>query len=153
DEGYWDPINVDQLDIYSVGGEIFKPLLSFSNLVSLSLSHPVGFNLDDAVVRDMARAWPRIELLWLPHGRSPHRISPRVTLEGVYAFAIHCPRLQALTMTFDATVVPKAKIEGRNRVSQHSLGLLDVAYSPVSKPRPVATFLSAIFPHLKTIGT
>ncbi|KAJ7918810.1 hypothetical protein B0H13DRAFT_279747 [Mycena leptocephala] len=87
-----------------------------------------------------------------PPGPS-YRMSPRITLDGVYAFAKHCPCLRELNMTFDATVVPKIKINATNGVSQHHLSQLNVAYSHIGKSRPVATFLSAIFPQLETIGT
>ncbi|KAJ7113132.1 hypothetical protein C8R44DRAFT_984931 [Mycena epipterygia] len=141
-----------ELDIYSVEGEILKPLFSFSNLIKVSLSHPAGFDLDDAVVGDMACAWPRIKSLLLSSDRS-HRITPRVTLEGVYAFAKHCPRLQVLSMNFDATEVPEIIINAGNRVSQNSLVRFDVGYSHISTPRPVAEFLSTVFPALETIDT
>ncbi|KAJ7113149.1 hypothetical protein C8R44DRAFT_930748, partial [Mycena epipterygia] len=149
--GYLDP-NTIQLDIYLVGGEMLKPLFSFSNLIKVSLSHPAGLDLDDAVVGDMACAWPRIESLLLPPGRS-HRITTRVTLEGVYAFAKHCPCLQVLSMAFDATDVPEIKIKAKNRVSQNSLDRLEVGSSLIGAPRPVAEFLSTIFPALKTVDT
>ncbi|KAJ7113119.1 hypothetical protein C8R44DRAFT_984926 [Mycena epipterygia] len=151
DGRFWNP-SVNQLDIYSVEGEILKPVFSFGNLVKVSLSHPAGFDLDDIWVQDMACAWPLIESLLLSSDRS-HRITSRVTLEGIYAFAKHCPRLQVLRMTFDATVVPKIKLNARKRVSQNSLDRLHVGYSLISKPRPIAKFLSAIFPHLNTIDT
>ncbi|KAJ7666325.1 hypothetical protein B0H17DRAFT_1090141 [Mycena rosella] len=100
----------------------------------------------------MARAWPLIELLSTPPDPA-YRLSLRVTLEGVYAFATHCPLLRLLNLAFDATVVPTIKINGRKRVSQHSLGQLHVAYSLIDEPRPVAEFLSTIFPHLYTVKT
>ncbi|KAJ7660556.1 hypothetical protein B0H17DRAFT_907175, partial [Mycena rosella] len=137
----------DELDIYSVGGESLRPLFCFRNLVTVSLEHTIGVELDDAVVGNMARAWPLLESLSIPPDPA-YRLSLRVTLEGVYAFATHYPHLRLLKIAFDATVVPKIKIDGRQRVCQHSLDQLHVAYSPIDKPRPVAKFLSTIFPHL-----
>ncbi|KAJ7166210.1 hypothetical protein C8R46DRAFT_1276087 [Mycena filopes] len=140
--------NAGQLDIYSVGGDALEPLLVFRNLVMLQLSHSAGFHLDD-----LASAWPRIEILQLrPH--SSCRLPPRVTLEGVYAFAKHCPSLKSLTIAFDATTVPKIKINGKRlRVVQDRLELIDVAHSPIRKRRSVAKFLGAIFPSLHIIST
>ncbi|KAF7368701.1 hypothetical protein MVEN_00194800 [Mycena venus] len=137
---------------YSVGGDTIEPLLSFVNLTSVHLSHPVGFDLDDAMVLRMARAWPCITSLSLLACPS-HRISPRVTLRVLYAFAKHCPELEVLEMTFDATKVPKIRINGKRRRSQWSLSYLNVGLSPISKPRLVASFLSVIFPELAEIGT
>ncbi|KAJ6476209.1 hypothetical protein C8R45DRAFT_1216919 [Mycena sanguinolenta] len=147
-------IQETQRDMYLIGGEILRPLFAFSNLVHVSLSHPVGVDLDDVVVQDMARAWPRIKTLALPPKRS-HRIHPRVTLQGIYAFAQHCPHLRVLHLAFDATVVPKIPVKARERACQLSLYEINVAHSPIRKPESgsVAKFLSKIFPELDTITT
>ncbi|KAJ7461136.1 hypothetical protein FB451DRAFT_1269062 [Mycena latifolia] len=151
---YSEPVHASQLEEYRVGGDIFKPLFCFHNLVHVWLEHAIGVDLDNAVLKEMARAWPRIESLSLPPDND-YRVSPRVTLEGIYAFAKHCPHLEELAMAFDATVVPKMKVNGRKRfrASQASLYELDVASSPIGILRPVAKFLSAIFPNLETITT
>ncbi|KAJ7174790.1 hypothetical protein C8R46DRAFT_990837 [Mycena filopes] len=129
--------NAGQLDIYSVGGDALEPLLVFRNLVVLQLSHSAGFHLDDTQVENLASAWPRIKILQLrPH--SSCRLPPRVTLEGVYAFAKHCPSLKSLTIAFDATTVPMAKIKingKRLRVVQDRLEFIDVR----SATRPLAS--------------
>ncbi|KAJ7141635.1 hypothetical protein C8R46DRAFT_1013486 [Mycena filopes] len=146
-------LNISTIDIYSVDGETLEPLLPFYNLVRLSLVHAGGFDLDDAMVGRMASAWPRLESLELTSDRSCHLI-PRVTLEGIYAFATHCPKLGQLAIAFDATNVPELKISGkRQRVSQGSLRSLAVAHSPIRKRRPVAKFLAAVFPNLRRIRT
>ncbi|KAJ6551945.1 hypothetical protein B0H19DRAFT_1264557 [Mycena capillaripes] len=146
-------LNPNQTHIYSVGGDIIEPLFSFANLVSVALSHPVGFDLDDAIILRMARAWPRIEDLTLEAGPSRHMRS-RVTLEGVYAFGMHCPNLEVLGMTFDATVVPKIRSRnGKKRKSQRTLYSLHAAISPISSPGRVAKFLNVIFPQLTEIRT
>jgi hypothetical protein len=56
----------------------------------------------------MARAWPRIERLHL-EPQHLHHITPRITLEGIYAFTQYCPRLQLLCITFDAMFIPKIR--------------------------------------------
>ncbi|KAF8183815.1 hypothetical protein K438DRAFT_1974844 [Mycena galopus ATCC 62051] len=149
--GHWS-VPADERDMYAIGGSILRPLFAFSNLVDVALSHPVGVDLDDDEVREMARAWPHIESLQLPPEPS-HRITPRVTLKGMHAFAGHCHRLHTLHFVFDATVVPKIKGKANKNACQRSLESLNVAYSPISQPRSVAKFLSAIFPHLGTITT
>ncbi|KAJ7020298.1 hypothetical protein C8F04DRAFT_1318519 [Mycena alexandri] len=153
------PIRADNLDSYVVGEDILKPLFSFGNLVSVQLAYPVGFDIDDAVVRNMARAWPRLEALILPH-HHPHHLPPiRVTLTGVYSLAKYCPLLERLTMSFDATVTPpKIKRSSRYppplyRVYHENLWFLDVADSPIAKAKPVAKFLNTVFPWLDEIKT
>ncbi|KAJ7685764.1 hypothetical protein DFH06DRAFT_1463724 [Mycena polygramma] len=128
------------LHLYLVSGEELKPLFCFRNLLMVSLSHTV-VDLDDE----------------LPSDRK-YRINPRVTLEGLYAFAKYCPNLKNLEMLFDATIVPELKIRSEGsvmrRVPQDSLANLEVAYSPIgNKPRRVAKFLRTIFPCLETIRT
>ncbi|KAJ7503286.1 hypothetical protein B0H11DRAFT_1984854 [Mycena galericulata] len=142
----------DQLHRHSVGIDILRPLLSFTQLVHVDLTHPVGFDLDDAALRDMARAWPRIKSLNLA-AVPPHRIRPRATLESLRAFAAHCPRLCTLELTFNATVVPKIRLPGKKGVSQESLSFLNVAASPIKKSGRVAHFISAIFPGLRVVTT
>ncbi|KAF7368694.1 hypothetical protein MVEN_00193900 [Mycena venus] len=144
-------VHMDQ-HLYSVDVDIIQPLLSFSSLVSVMLSHPVGFDLDDATILRMARAWPCLGSLTLRASPSRH-MSSKATLEGLYAFTKYCPSLVMLEMTFDATVVPKIRLDGKKRSSQQALNSLHVALSSVSKPRRVAKFLSTIFPGLREIET
>ncbi|KAJ7674020.1 hypothetical protein DFH06DRAFT_1081835 [Mycena polygramma] len=150
-DDYDNPI-IDEDHAYSVGGDIIEPIFSFVNITSVSLSHPAGFDLDNTIISRMARAWPRIEFLALEAGGTRH-VRSRVTLEGLYSFAKHCPKLFILEMSFDATVVPRIRINGKKRAKQQSLGLLQVALSPLSRPTDVATFLAVIFPHLSRIRT
>ncbi|KAJ6581162.1 hypothetical protein B0H19DRAFT_495751 [Mycena capillaripes] len=146
--GRWNlqTMNTDQLGIYSVGERSFD-----LSCLSETLSNYI-YHTDDVVVRDMAGAWPCIESLRLSPGHSYRFGSvPRVTLDGVYAFAKHCPLLKDLNITFDATVAPE--INAQNKASQKSLNQLDVAYSHIRKSRPVAKFLLKIFPEMESIQT
>ncbi|KAJ7779758.1 hypothetical protein B0H16DRAFT_1878431 [Mycena metata] len=130
----------NQLALYSVGGDILKSLFCFTNLVRVSLSHPVGFNLDNSTLNDLTIAWPHMH--------------SRVTPEGLYAFAANCPRLGFLELTFDATTVPPVNREKKaKRVAQQTLRILDVACTPLQKPKEVAKFLSLIFPQLHSTET
>ncbi|KAJ7200661.1 hypothetical protein B0H12DRAFT_1164373 [Mycena haematopus] len=153
--GYYEPdtpIPPSATHLYAVGGDTLHPLFSFANLVTVSLAHPVGFDLDDAVIGDMARAWPCIQYLALTASPARH-IPSRVTLEGLYAFAKYCSRLCNLYITFDATVVPDMMKNDNVRVAQQALESLDVDLSIVADPRLVGKFLAAIFPGLGAIGT
>ncbi|KAJ7741158.1 hypothetical protein DFH07DRAFT_1064025 [Mycena maculata] len=142
----------EQIDTYAVGLHELKPLFSFDNLVSVCLTHPVGFDLDDVAVLAMASAWPRIQDLVLVTSLTRH-LDSRVTLEGLCAFAKYCPRLHTLEITFDATHIPENLYQGQTRVAQDSLMSLNVGSSAINEPRRVAKFLSAIFPKLQWITT
>ncbi|KAJ7614981.1 hypothetical protein FB45DRAFT_1035777 [Roridomyces roridus] len=144
---------------YLVSVEELRPLFAFQNLVFVSLDHSPCVDLDDAGAAELARSWPFLQELHFHSDTSP-RITPRLTLEGVAAFAESCPELEVLTILFDATVVPKLKVRTSmlkrktNRTEQFSLEQLHVAYSPVSpKPQRVAEFLRTIFPFLRHILT
>ncbi|KAJ7770738.1 hypothetical protein B0H16DRAFT_1411002 [Mycena metata] len=146
-----DPVLDEEVDTYSVTEDCLAPLFSFANLTYVSLSHPVGFDLDDAVIRRMATAWPRIESLALHSGTARH-LPTRVTLAGLEAISEHCPRLKSLWITLDATRVPKIP----HKVfptGQTTLIMINVALSPITTPRAVGKFLGALFPRLKSIYT
>ncbi|KAJ7616494.1 hypothetical protein FB45DRAFT_1105685 [Roridomyces roridus] len=146
-------IDPAQLDLYVVSGDDLRKLFCLRNLVHVSLEHTI-VDLDDAVALEMAQAWPCIELLAFPCD-SLHRITLRMTLEGVSAFAEHCPLVRHLFILFDATSVPKSKLaSGKKqcRASQNKLTSLDVAYSLIGTKKKewqrVAEFLRLIFPAL-----
>ncbi|KAJ7495543.1 hypothetical protein FB451DRAFT_1121995 [Mycena latifolia] len=128
-------------DQFRISGAILRTLFCFVNMVSVSLEQPFGFDLDDADIFDMARTWPRLEFLALA---AYPALKPRVTIQGLYAFAQQCPNLDYLEITVDGTVVVPAPPAGS--VSQHSLRVLNVSGSLINSPNAVATFLSTIFP-------
>jgi hypothetical protein len=142
----------EQILAYSVGGDILQPLFSFSKLQKIELRHPVGFDIDNATILDMARSWPCLKILKLVASTTRH-IPSRVTLEGLCAFAEHCAQLHDLTLTFDATHSPRTPPSDQPRHGQLRLKCLNVEGSPVGDPGPVAEFLFSIFPHLWAIRT
>ncbi|KAJ7166216.1 hypothetical protein C8R46DRAFT_295572 [Mycena filopes] len=142
--------NAGQLDIYSVGGHALKPLLVFRNLVVLQLFHSAGFHLDDTLVENLASAWPRIEILQLTSHPSCRRPS-RVTLEGIYAFAKSCPKLENLAIAFDGIFIPKVHIYMERRVVQNRLDSFEIMHSPICDPRAAARFLGTIFSGLRSV--
>ncbi|KAJ6532299.1 hypothetical protein DFH09DRAFT_1408342 [Mycena vulgaris] len=93
----------EEIELYSVGADILQPLFSFANLRTVSLEHPVGFDLDVAAVVQMARSWPRLEHL-SPKAKPFHDRPSRVTLEGISAFAEHCLSLHTLAIMFERHV-------------------------------------------------
>ncbi|KAJ6616339.1 hypothetical protein B0H10DRAFT_2037589 [Mycena sp. CBHHK59/15] len=126
-------------------------LFPFFNLTRVHIQSPVGFDLHDASILDMARAWPKIEELMLKSACQFSR--PRVTLQGLRYLAQYCPELHSLQMAFDATRTSPWEARGRKRVVQENLEHLEVEYSMISKPLRVARFISGIFPNLRCIFT
>ncbi|KAK7039638.1 hypothetical protein R3P38DRAFT_3181404 [Favolaschia claudopus] len=140
-----------------VTGSQFSPLLSFSNVTAVHLSAPVGFDLDDITVANLATAWPRLRQLCI---FSDVFVNPpsRITLNGLLAIAQHCRHLVSLTLPIDASLAPRwpqprDHKTGGKRIRQNSLRRWQVERSPISNPLLVASFLSSVFPGLTTIIT
>ncbi|KAJ7495552.1 hypothetical protein FB451DRAFT_1550915 [Mycena latifolia] len=130
-------------DQFRISGATLRTLFCFANIVSVSIYQSFGFDLTDADIFDLARAWPQLELLSLTAAYELEPNPPRATVQGFNAFALHCPNLRRLDMTVDATVPPGLPA---GSLSQASLRMLDVFHSPISSPGTVATYLSTIFP-------
>ncbi|KAJ7839869.1 hypothetical protein B0H14DRAFT_3697324 [Mycena olivaceomarginata] len=132
--------------------ESIRLLVGFTNLVTINISSPVGIDLDDITVADLARAWPHLEELQMSsYGLS--RSPPNTTLECLHSLATWCPRLASLTITLDGTSAPTPPSPAPG-TSQHALKSINVAHSRISTAiMPVVQFLSAIFPDLKRIRT
>ncbi|KAJ7495550.1 hypothetical protein FB451DRAFT_1478478 [Mycena latifolia] len=140
--GAW-PSGSASMDQYRIHGATLRTLFCFGNMVSVELHQCSGFDLDDADIFDMARAWPRLEFLALIGYLA---LKPRVTVQGLYAFAQQCPNLDYLAIMVDATVVvPEPRV---GSVSQDTLRTLSVSRSPIQVPNAVVAFLSAIFPRV-----
>ncbi|KAJ7479586.1 hypothetical protein FB451DRAFT_1365354 [Mycena latifolia] len=130
-----------------IDNDAMRTLFCFGNLTWMSIMSLVGFDFDNSTITDMARAWPHATTLLLKYGGERR---PRNTLECLYAFAQHCPDLERLHITLDATPLPT----GTRRASQRRLKYLNVAQSPISAPTlEVARIMSAIFPGLEDLST
>ncbi|KAJ7606924.1 hypothetical protein FB45DRAFT_1040674 [Roridomyces roridus] len=130
-----------------IRGPSLRHLFCFVNLTSLSVSTPVGFDLDDETVTDMARSWRHIEYLDLQALCGTP--APRATLRCLQAFPQYCPQLTSLSMSFDATVLP----ESHGAVSLQTLRYLNVEGSPIGDAVSVGQYINAIFPSLRRVET
>jgi len=72
-------------------GHFFRPLFSFTQLRFIEVQVLNGYDLDDGIITEMARAWRNLERLQL---RSHSTYQSRCTLLSLGAFAQYCPRLQ-----------------------------------------------------------
>ncbi|KAJ7123590.1 hypothetical protein C8R44DRAFT_784060 [Mycena epipterygia] len=145
EHGGWVDGDVDEYpDSGPITGDVLSIMFCFINLVSVSLNHPFGFDLNDADIFNLACAWPRIEKLSLGYIIGWSR-RPRVTLYGLYAFAQHCPNLGYLAMPCDATGLPEWE-PASTEASQTRLKWIDVKESAIDDIGRVAAFLSSVFP-------
>ncbi|KAJ7739590.1 hypothetical protein B0H16DRAFT_1729394 [Mycena metata] len=108
-------------------------LLDFANLTTLFIRTPIGFDLDNNIILDMARAWRQIQTLQMlgTHLTSPAELScmSRVLCAKLPTFATPLNRIRC----------------------NHQR--LDVEHSPISAPISIARFLSRIFPKIRIVQT
>ncbi|KAJ7156195.1 hypothetical protein C8R46DRAFT_1355936 [Mycena filopes] len=135
---------------YLIEMGLFTDLACFSRLIRVTIRSWCGFQLDDAALDRITKAWPLLEHLSLEANFWGSGTTP--TLQCLLRIAKNCPRLTDLTLTLDAGLI---HIPTEPVVAHTSLTWLDVAHSTVSadKTLPVARFISRIFPNLRTLHT
>ncbi|KAJ7642382.1 hypothetical protein DFH06DRAFT_1137393 [Mycena polygramma] len=146
-----DPLHDPDPALYTVLPDTLCLLFCFSNLTYLALSSLLGFDFDDEAVEQMARAWPRMEVLDLSTPMCCD--TPRTTPACLQIFARHCPRLSSLTMAFNGTVVPEATLTSAAYTPHERLRDLDVQHSPITSAVAMAHFFLGSFPNLTGIST
>jgi hypothetical protein len=155
--GFQDDFNAEQnegdtnLDVHA-----FRPLLSFSNLQYVWINACVSFeNVDNALIKDMALAWPQLRQLDLG-SMSCWGAPSKVTLEGLVPFCNNCPDLQVLGIAFNVSVpiIYTAVDPLRKGASNEQMHTLQVGHSRIDamQVRAVAAFLSRLYPNLVEIA-
>ncbi|KAF7290180.1 hypothetical protein MIND_01331400 [Mycena indigotica] len=145
---------LDDPELYVLPAETLRLLLSpaFKSLRHVTVASALGFggDIDDDFLEDLARAWPAAETITLLGPAAVHR--PACSLKSLASLQRECPALQALTLRFAVESV-ELSVPAR----EHPLTRLDVQNSPFLvdnlKPRRVARYLAALFPHLRAIAT
>jgi hypothetical protein len=140
-------------EIVDIPGTVLYPLFSFANLKKLSFRPGSPFAPDDAIIYDLAKAFPRLQDLDLRTSVGSEGFS-RVTLAGLVPLVQHCPELRTLGIVVDtsnADLLSDGKL-GRG-FSSLKIWSLNLGDSRISQPAKVARFLSDIFPSLRTIVT
>ncbi|KDQ62042.1 hypothetical protein JAAARDRAFT_203263 [Jaapia argillacea MUCL 33604] len=132
---------------------ILKPLLSFKNIRRFVFDCGTPLTLDNAILDDIAAAWPKLEELDLGETTGEDEFVSKVTLEGLVPFATRCPDLRTLRLLLDADDALVGRQKPGSGVSNHSLRSLELGRSCISESGAgaVAAFLSDLFPKLKTI--
>ncbi|KAJ6474278.1 hypothetical protein C8R45DRAFT_385156 [Mycena sanguinolenta] len=135
---------------YAINSHLLRILFSFGNIIHLSITSPVEFDISDSTLADAARAWPLLDTIELKVFYATDPPTSRLTVQSLHSFAEYCPRLRSVWIAFDATAVTTVT-SFQLPASPHGLTDLCVAHSAISKPGPVARILSGIFPDLRTI--
>ncbi|KAJ6520539.1 hypothetical protein C8R45DRAFT_854276 [Mycena sanguinolenta] len=146
-----DDLEGSDVSIHLISLQTLRHIFGFVNLTQLVIISPVGFDLDNDAVEELAQAWPRIVTLRLTVCVPGH--PPRATLSCLHSFAQHCPHLCRLTFALDALVVPSPEVDPRTRFIQHAMTTIHVEHSPLADPFYAARFLSGVFPKLTYLLT
>ncbi|KAJ7659809.1 hypothetical protein DFH06DRAFT_1297233 [Mycena polygramma] len=141
--------NIHNATPYLITPYTLRHLFCFKNLMSLRLT-AIGFDMDDAIIGEMARSW--LQLRTLKFVAYPHSIRPRATLKSLQLLAQHCCHLESLEIIFDATVPPTLD-DSVLPPMQKTLTSLNVGSSTISVALQVARFISGIFPSLDELST
>ncbi|KAJ7141949.1 hypothetical protein C8R43DRAFT_1200483 [Mycena crocata] len=137
--------------LHSISTAALRALLCFSNLTTVEIVAPTWFDIDNAAVRELARAWPCLITLCLVDGFAPSR--PNVSLECLDSFVRYCPHLEKLYISLDASVLPPPQVDAQTLCVQDPLTSLNVMQSAIRRPHPIAHLLAARFPALRYVTT
>jgi hypothetical protein len=132
-------------NVHTIPGAVLKCLSVFSQIREVHLNPRCRFQLDNALLKEMAKAWPHLQELDVGTKRSSGGLS-HVTLPGLIPLVEHCPDLHFIGMVLDATDLtglPEAM--SGSRPPKAKLKTVDVGDSKVDGDlREIAAFLSGI---------
>lgn len=161
-----DDYNEDFIRADFITADALRPLLSFSHIQDFRLAALWSFDLDDAFVLEMSRAWPKLRTLDLGcDGDWPSKSS--FSLSGLKHLAFYCSQLESLRVAVNATHTPptihtctpyddlglRAQEGDRveNRLISLQLGRSPICHDSQSSA-DVAEFLTKEFPNLRRIS-
>ncbi|KAG6871537.1 hypothetical protein C0995_003473 [Termitomyces sp. Mi166 len=123
---------------------VFEPLLDMHQFELVHLDFPCLL-FSNADLQKVASAWPGLTTFRMAGSQG----TPNATIEALEAFAVGCPKLQGLSLPFDACQLPST--DDHLPISFSKLKTLDAQNSPIDRKLSVARHLDRIFPNLKTI--
>jgi hypothetical protein len=129
------------------------PLLHFSNLDSVQISPLFRFYLDDAHLKDLATAWPRLEHLAIRSVIRGEDDRSNIGLGGLAELLSRCPRL--VTLEMDLHISSNDLLRWENSWKDLRNERLSSFYYGMSSYEcgadEVARFLHSVFPKLPSI--
>lgn len=134
---------------YPLEAYAFLPLLQCPNVENIPVDIPYEQQtIDNALMKDMALAWPHLRQIDILHLGIDDHWQSRVNLEGLFHLAQHCHRLESVRHQFDVSLPTNPMNAEQDRIRNESMTYLDVGYSRVTDPCTVAASLFDIFPNL-----
>ncbi|RDB28193.1 hypothetical protein Hypma_001350 [Hypsizygus marmoreus] len=136
--------------------ESLRNVFAFTNLLDVELEIAGGFDMDDAELEEMARAWRRLECLSLRTRAADPGQHSRLTLRALVILARECQALVVLDIeyldaTMDALNVARVFAGGRPMVNKH-VQSINIRHSPIDDIQQVSLFLRTIFTGLEVIA-
>ncbi|TFK66699.1 hypothetical protein BDN72DRAFT_899596 [Pluteus cervinus] len=133
--------------------EHLEPLFSFKQLVNVKIELSRPIIMVDSYIQKLAESWPLIEHLVLRCTDKLYWNCPRNTIRSLVHFAINCPYLKELALTFDARDPPELSAKRLNSSISSKLSYMHVRDSPIGNSAMVAAILSDWFPQLSEIDS
>ncbi|OAX30957.1 hypothetical protein K503DRAFT_870818 [Rhizopogon vinicolor AM-OR11-026] len=133
----------------SISAATFEPLYAFRNLRKLDFSSGYDVELDDAILLQMTKTWPLLEIFSIT-GKYTHA----VTANAFVSLLQHCPRLTSVGITVDWSAVDRREISSGilcRGFTHTALSRADFSYSRIHHVITIAAFISAIAPKLVDI--
>ncbi|KII93130.1 hypothetical protein PLICRDRAFT_87552 [Plicaturopsis crispa FD-325 SS-3] len=140
----WSPTPL--LDIASL-----EPLLPFRHLVEFSCSAYFAFDLGDADVEKMARAWPSLNVLELAYDLWGWRKPSRITIKGLMSLIRLCPDLARLSIVINASAVNIPFPNDLPVPANDKLITIALQNSEIDDPSAIAALFSTTLPNLRSI--
>ncbi|KZT19153.1 hypothetical protein NEOLEDRAFT_1173181 [Neolentinus lepideus HHB14362 ss-1] len=127
------------------------PAHSFPALQDLEIgAHTLTVAGNDEGLGDIIVAWPHLQVLKL--GLYSRSRDTNFKLMSLINIAKHCPDLGQLNIAVDASMDQYVLPTREERdIFCESLGMLELGFSKITTPNPVAILLSRIFPRLTCI--
>ncbi|TCD66084.1 hypothetical protein EIP91_001842 [Steccherinum ochraceum] len=145
---------------YFIRPDALRPLLRCKNMRSLLLRLEWNWDLDDALMQDMAQAWPDLRELVLDVETPSWPTVPRITFRGLVALAFGCPHLKHFGAGLDTTPLsPSYRTElaqesAATRRVNTNLWDLRIGYSTIREEHveDIAVFLEDLCSQLRLYG-
>ncbi|GBE84834.1 predicted protein [Sparassis crispa] len=143
-------------DSYTITGDHLRPLLALKDMFDCKIQWRCPLELDNAFIKDLALAWPKIHTLELGTDWRRELDTLGVTLKGLIPLAQHCPALEHLGLVFDTDVSEIVDTYSEQRpgggVTNGKLLLLSTGTSRIGEDMvTLGGSLSDLFPQLRHV--
>ncbi|KAG1876396.1 hypothetical protein F4604DRAFT_696609 [Suillus subluteus] len=149
-------LNISELEMdpdASIGAAAFQPLFAFRNLRRLDVETDCNVRLNDAVLLQMAKAWPLLERL-IFHPYYWH-VGDDVTPHAFVSLLQHCPCLVSVSVFVDWSTIDRRDISPvipYQGFAHKALSEVSFGTPRIRHPTRIAAFISAIAPNVKSIA-